>query len=496
MERILLIRKGLKLGLCALFLLLMQAKPIGLYALETPADDKKNGPASSSEEAEYDADENEDMAGLLEEAATLRTGPTASPETGPPLPVRIEGELLTSLWMTQSHRMFTDNRLDLNGWGNVSDIRVKGRLRVGYQDLEGKDQANADIRELYAEYKTGLQKGRYAEIALGKKIIYWGKADEIRPMDRVSPQDLTSFLFHDMNERKTGRIGVFLNLSPARDVRFEGFWSPYFEAGKTPGVGDFFEPVSLRKLLNNGIEVREADSPDQWSADAGLGGRVLFSVNKADIGLYAFSGQDPNPTYRIDRVGTHPIFGFPVPQSVSPFYPDITLYGADIERSTGPFVLRAEAAFQPEGAYFPVDWQHRPLLLQTHPKGVVEKEQLQYVLGLDRNDLLVRNLFFNFQYFGEYIPDHENWMTSPESRTGVTGLLRYSFLDSRATISYRLTTIFKNKDQRHRLEVSYKPISWAQVSLGGIWYGGDCDTGYFGQYDNKDFIYGKIKLVF
>jgi hypothetical protein len=39
------------------------------------------------------------------------------------------------------------------------------------------------------------------------------------------------------------------------------------------------------------------DQSDEWRGDAALGGRFIFSVAKTDLGLYAYRGVDPEPTY-------------------------------------------------------------------------------------------------------------------------------------------------------------------------------------------------------
>jgi hypothetical protein len=167
----------------------------------------------------------------------------------------------------------------------------------------------------------------------------------------------------------------------------------------------------------------------------------------------------------------------------------------DIERTLGPVVLRAEAAYQSDGALFPVNWTQEPTLLLADPRGVVEKRQLQYVFGMDKNDLFIRNLFFNFQLLGSHIVDHDPPMAVSQSQTGVTALLRYAFLDSKASVWYRFIVLFDSDDQRHHLEMAYKPLPWAQVALGGICYEGK-DASTFGQYDDRDMLYGKVKLIF
>jgi hypothetical protein len=126
----------------------------------------------------------------------------------------------------------------------------------------------------------------------------------------------------------------------------------------------------------------------------------------------------------------------------------------------------------------------------------VEKRQLQYVFGIDKNDFLTRNLFLNLQFLGSHIYDYDPRMTAPEDQTGMTATLRYSFLDSKVTAWYRYIILFNDSDQRHHAEIAYNLRNWVQVGLGAVVFDGSDETAYFGQYDDRDFMYAKLKLVF
>ncbi len=434
---------------------------------------------------------------LLNETGLPGNAAQVHPAETKRLPFHYEGELRSSVLVpTSEDTVHSISRLDLKSWGSIGNVNLQGRVKFDYQDLEESGKFRTDLRELYGQYRFRAG-GRYANISLGKKMVSWGKGDEVRPLDRVSAQDLTSLYFYDIAERKTGRLGAFLDIDLYKNLRFEGFWSPFFEASRTPGTGAYFEPAALRKLTDNGIAVDGDIEPERWSTDAGFGGRLMFSLFKADIDLYAFQGYDPNPTYVVNQLGLVPGYNLPmIPQSVVATYPRMTLYGADMERAVGPYVIRAEVAYQPDGAFFTLDWQHNPSLLLEHPDGVIEKRQLQYLVGLDKSDFLVHNLLLNLQFFGGYIFDHDSDMLTSASQTGMTGTLRYSCLDSKVEIKYRVMYVFDNGDQRHHLEVAHKVTSWAQVAVGYIWFAGENDSPYFGQYANLDYVYGQLRLVF
>ncbi|WP_319524309.1 DUF1302 family protein [uncultured Desulfosarcina sp.] len=487
--------------LLALAWVLTAAGP--LEASEDPLISTDQTAAAQSTASEADADETPEEDAFMQDLLNESTGgdvpAAADVDTEPALPLSYEGEVMGSLWAPNNHdeEWHTTNRLDLKGWKEFGALSVDGRLRLDYQDLEGEDKARADLRELYATYQLRPGDGRYADFSLGKKILYWGKGDEVRPLDRICPEDLTALYFNDLNDRKTGRVGAFVDWQASRRIRFEGFWSPYFEAGESPELGDYYEPSKLRMLADAGIAIDDADEPDEWSSDAGFGGRLMFSVLKADLALYGFQGYDPKPTYEVHRIGIHPLTGLPiVPQSVRETHPRMTLYGADIERAFGSVVLRAEAAYQSDGAWFSLDWAQDPTLLLETPSGTVEKDQLQYVIGMDKQDLFIHNLFMNLQFVGTRIFDYDSRIIVPESNNGVTAYLRYSFLDSKFEVWYRYMILFEETEQRHHFEIGYKPLPWAKVSLGAIAFDGDADAYYFGQYADRDFVYTKLKLIF
>jgi len=488
-------------ALIVLTMLLTAAGPLGASEDPATAADQTADAQTTADDgdAEETLEEDAFMQDLLNESTGGDVPAAAEVDTGPALPLSYEGEVMGSLWAPNDHDddWHTSNRLDLKGWKEFGALNVDGRLRLDYQDLEDEDKARVDLRELYATYQLRPGTGGYVDLAMGKKILYWGKGDEVRPLDRICPEDLTALYFNDINDRKTGRVGTFVDWQVNRQFRFEGFWSPVFEAGESPELGDYYEPSKLRMLADAGIAIDDADEPDDWSSDAGFGGRLMFSVVKADLALYGFQGYDPKPTYAVHRIGTHPLYGLPiVPQSVRATHPRMTLYGADIERAFGSVVLRAEAAYQSDGAWFSLDWAQDPTLLLETPSGTVEKDQLQYVVGMDKQDLFVHNLFMNLQFVGTHIFDYDSRIIVPESDNGVTAYLRYSFLDSKFEVWYRYMILFEETEQRHHFEIGYKPLPWAKVSLGAITFDGDADAYYFGQYDDRDFVYTKLKLIF
>ena len=482
-----------------------QVAPMPSPSLKPPTShsEKKDGALNGeSGEEEEEGSENDAFSDLLgEEGGTL---PTIEPEERP-YGIFFEGELRSSVWY-QTHepnQWLTANRMDLEAERPFGNLMFAARFRMDYENLENENHVDMDFRELYGEYRFTPGFMDYLDVSAGKRIIYWGKGDEIRPLDRVCPEDLTAFYYYDKNDRKTGIRGLFMDAAFHEKLRLEAFWSPYFRKSRVPGTGSYFEPAAMKLFVDAGGVLGE-DRSNQWQSDAALGARLLFSVAKTDVGLYAYRGIDPTPTYGISKMVTGvpipvPPYYMPIsptPVEITPFHPKVSMLGLDFERVFGPTVLRGEVAYLPQGYYTAVKWQDQPDLLYQYSNGLKETRPFQYLVGIDKNDLFVHNLFLNIQYVGAFISDYENALDADQFTHGMTCTVKYSFMDSRFQTRWRLFANLTDGDYRNLLEFSYKPVNWAMISVGGIWYGGGDKTDSFGQYDNNDFIYTQLKVIF
>lgn len=467
------------------------SKALSLWLVLTAALLGAMGPVRAARAAEA-----EDLSSLLAEAPAATDMEEQKPDTlgG----VKFEGELRANLWYqyADEYQWKTTNRLDLKAEKQIEDLRLLARLKLDYQNLEEHPETRVDPREAYGQYRFKSDWFEYLDFTAGKKILYWGKGDEFRPVDIANPEDLTSYLFYLKNERKTGVLGLFADWAINQTVSLEVFWSPYFQKSWTPTVGDYFEPYGLRALSEAGIPIGSAVEPDAFSDMASAGGRLKLSVARFDIGLYAYQGYNNQPTYMVTGLASHPLYGLAiVPTEVSPEYLRVTMYGADFERAVGDFVFRGEVAWLANGNRQQVNWADDPTLLLKYPSGTAEAQKLQYLIGVDKNDLFIRHLYVNVQYIGQYLLDYDDSFSDEQVTNGMTLSVHYSLWDSLLKFRYWLVSEFTNNTYRNLLEGTYKINNWSEVSLGIVTYAGDDDT-LFGQYDNNDYVYTQVKLIF
>jgi hypothetical protein len=418
--------------------------------------------------------------------------------------INIQGKMRQSLWyQTQDPNEWNALiRFDAELERTLGPLRLRAAVRTGFQNLEEDGGIGVDLREAFAEYI--LPAGRGLRLSAGKRIVNWGKGDEVRPLDRICPEDMTEYLFYDKLDRKTGILGLFSDLDLAEKTRLELFWSPFFQRSKTPAPGDYFEPSTLREFADRGGIVKSDQDADSWKREASAGARFSFSLLNADFSLYGYRGMDPNPTYRVSRFITRipippPFYWLPVPPTpveIEPFHPVVSMLGMDAERVVGAVVLRSEIAYLPEGMRSRVKWKEDSSLLLLFPEGVTKKDRIQYLAGLDRADFIIPRLILNLQYVGEHIINHEAFLEEKEFSHAFTLTLKYSFYDSRIETMWRAMANVTGGEVFNHMEISWRPLEMSQLTLGAMLFDGGRDDYLFGQYDEKDFIFVRWTLLF
>lgn len=78
----------------------------------------------------------------------------------------------------------------------------------------------------------------------------------------------------------------------------------------------------------------------------------------------------------------------------------------------------------------------------------------------------------------------------------MTAYLRYPWMDSKLEIRCGCMLLFEGRDKRHHGEVAFKPQACELVSLGTVVFDGRAETSAFGQYDDRNYGYGGVRLVY
>ncbi|MCD6102191.1 MAG: hypothetical protein J7J77_03980 [Candidatus Cloacimonetes bacterium] len=317
------------------------------------------------------------------------------------------------------------------------------------------------------------------DLRIGKQQIIWGKADGVFITDIISPKDLSEFLLRDFDEIRIGitslKADYFLG-----DNTFEFVWAPYFTSTQMPDENSIWFPQL-------DFPVSPVFDYSQKEVAATLENSEVFAKFSAitsaiDFEIMAGYMWDDDPTMHISKTinpQTHQLTGL----TVTPRHHRLGLAGGSFSSTLGGFVLRGEGAYY-NGKYFNSEDS-------TLTDGTVKKNYLHYLLGVDYT---LWNIRLSFQFIQQAILDYENLIKNDEFENTMTVLASKDFL--RETLRLELFSYIglNNSDALIRPKITYDLADGFELLLGAnIFLGSE---GRFGQYDDNDMVYTKIKYSF
>ncbi|MCD4820364.1 MAG: hypothetical protein K8S23_16925 [Candidatus Cloacimonetes bacterium] len=343
--------------------------------------------------------------------------------------------------------LFINPVFDYNSFNNNLDIT----LRQVYMDIYFE---NFDLR-------------------IGKQQIIWGKADGVFITDIISPRDLSEFILPDFYEIRIG-TNAFKFDYYIGDATFEVVWIPTFQPTITPRKGSIW----YKNMLDFPIPISYYDQMydvENKLSESELACKFSYLGSSIDFELMTAYMWDDNPAVHI----------FPQPDStvhIKPEYHRLPLVGASFSKAVGGAIVRGEGAY-----YFDKRFSAEDLSVNA----VKEKDYIHYLIGYDHNWF---GMNVSFQYIQEYILDYEDDIRNDEFSSTTTFLIREDFL--RETLHFEFFTYYgiNNQDALIRPRISYEFADGFDFQLGANIFVGD--EGNFGQYDENDMIYIKVRYYF
>jgi len=335
------------------------------------------------------------------------------------------------------------------------------------------ESVNIGLREAYLDIYL-----KFIDLRIGKQEIIWGKADGVFITDIVSPKDLSNFLMPDFDEIRMGVTAVKADYYIGNNL-LEFAWLPVFTPTQTPENGSiwyiapsFSVPVTYDNSKNNiTSSLKNSDVFAKFSALTSL---IDFEIM---VG-YAW---DDDPTIHI--IKTIDSSKQLTAVTLIPEYHRLGIGGGSFSTTLGGFVLRGEGAFY-NGKYFQ---SNNPSLYE----GVVKKNYIDYLLGLD---FTVWDIKLSSQFNQKIILNYDDNIVNDEYTNLVTFLASRRFLND--TLNLELFTYVGLNDQGLliRPKVNYSVADGFDITLGSNIFGGD--SGMFGQYNDNDIVYFKVKYSF
>jgi len=358
---------------------------------------------------------------------------------------------------------------------NVEQNRGRVAFRVNpYIYQYPNEDLDIGLREAYLDMYFDA-----FDIRIGKQQIIWGKADGVFITDIISPKDLSEFLLRDFDKIRMGVTGIKADYYLG-DNTFEFVWLPTFTSTVMPPEGSIWRPRMSFPVEPEFDYSRAGVEPSLKNSEVFAKFSALTSL--IDLEFMAGYAWDDDPTMHVTKSidpATHELAGI----TVYPEHHRLTIGGGSFSTTLGPFVLRGEGAYY-KGKYFnSTD--------PTLPESVVKKDYLHYLVGMDYT---LWDIHLSGQFIQQAILQYDETIDRDEYENMGTFLASRDFLDETLNLQLFVYYGFNNNDALIRPKITYDFADGFEILLGANIFTGT--EGWFGQYNDNDMVYTKIKYSF
>ena len=385
---------------------------------------------------------------------------------------RMTVDLPRDMRWTTIVRVRTDlcDRLEPGNPGEPEITASSRRLLLG-------DRVDAELRECFME---GMWEDTYWVV--GKQQTVWGKADGLKVLDVVNPQDYREFV---LDEWEDSRIPLWTLKAevPVADMTLQLLWIPdpschrlpqedalfAVRAGQ-PAVPDFFH-----------IEMHNADRPARFFADSDVGLRLSAFKKGWDLSLNYLYHYDDMPVLhrRIGLSAEGPTV------HVYPEYVRSHLIGATFSNAFGKLTFRGEVALNP-GKYYAMNW-----LSDEAPAR--KTNQFSYVLGFDWYG--IEETVLSLQFFQDWVVSSADDLIRDKVESYVSFLGRRDFCHDTVLLEGLLLEELSGGGGMVRFELSHEVRDGVRVWAGlDVFHGARRNV--LGQFDDRDRFTVGVKWFF
>lgn len=337
---------------------------------------------------------------------------------------------------------------------------VSRRLYLG-------DSVQFEMRELYIETTVGD-----TYLTIGKQQVVWGKADGLKVLDVVNPQDFREFVLDDFDDSRIP-LWTFNAEIPIQEATLQLLWIPDQTYHKIPESGATYEFISNVPQAPPGVTViqNRFDRPNDVIVDSDVGLRLSGFWKGWDLSFnYLYHYDDIPVLYRSISVGP----GGPV-ITVSPGYERTHLIGGTFSNAFGDFTLRGEIGFSLDKFYSTTD--------VTDVDGVHQTDEFAYVIGLDWFGL--SETLLSVQFFQNILTDDAAGLLRDQVENSVSFLVLRDFRNDTVAVSSIWVHNFNDSDGFVRPKIEYELRDNLNLWAGFDFFYGS-SKGLFGQFDHTD----------
>ena len=344
-----------------------------------------------------------------------------------------------------------------------------------YPDRVDRDQkVDGWVDETFLDISAGKW-----EFRLGRQHIIWGEMVGLFFADVISALDLRQFILPDFELIRIPQWALRAEYY-AGDFHGEFVYIPYMTIDDQGEFGAEFFPFPVTPPPGVNVRFLDDKTPNDPISDYGLGARASYLKNGWDMSLFYYTSPDKTAAYERElRVGASPQLLF------RPIHERIHQVGSTVSKGFGSFVLKAEA-IQTMDRLMTVT---RP----SSPDGLVETDELRYVIGADWAGFDGYNA--NFQFFQTWFQDHDRDMLFKELETGMSILVRTTSWHPDITPEVLWIRSLNRDEWLLQPKISWDfARNWRAVLGADIFEGNP--TNLFGRFDNSDRVYYELRYSF
>ena len=396
----------------------------------------------------------------------------------------LNAQVNTSVQLNGFVRNFTglllNESLDFTGNNNALDFTIKKSSNSAsfstnaYVYQYPNQDVKLGVRELYVDLFTPKM-----DLRIGKQQIIWGQADGVFVTDIVSPKNLSQFLLLDFNEIRMGVTAVKMKVYPSDFHDLELVWLPNFTPTILPSTNSIWRPE-----YNFTVPVSFDYSNTKVSSNlknSELFARYSLSTSAVDLQLMTAYTWDDDPSMHSTKV-VDSLFQL---SSIilSPEHHRLFVSGASFNASVLDFVVRGEMAFYMD-KYFQTE---NPFSID----GLEKRNYLNYVVGLDKSIGMWR---LSSQFIQKIIVNHNNDFVNDSHENLITFMANRSLFREKVRLELFTYVGLNNQDALVRLRGFYFPYDGVSFELGTNVFVGE--KGIFGQFNDNDMVYSRLKFNF
>jgi len=331
------------------------------------------------------------------------------------------------------------------------------------------DRTDFELRELYIEATVGR-----TFLTLGKQQIVWGKADGLKVLDLVNPQDFREFILDDFDDARIPLWAVNAEI-PISDVVVQLIWIPeqtYHDLPEPESPFAFtaprFRPAPPPTVA---VQVRPLVRPGNAFTDSDVGVRLSTFWGGWDLTLnYLYHYYDIPVLFQDISLQSGE-----ARVTITPRYKRSHLMGGTFSNAFGSLTVRGELGYSTDRFHLTENL--------TVSNGVVKTDEFTYVLGFDWFG--ISETFLSVQLFQDYVTTDTPGMIRDRMDTSTSLLIQREFANDRWMTEVLWLQNLNEGDGLIRPKVTYELVSnvnlWAGVDL---FYGSH--KGFFGQFDGQD----------